>query len=486
MNQLYEKLRQNYASGIYPYHMPGHKRNMAGFPMEASYQIDITEIDGFDNLHQPSGILKELMERAGKLFGAETYLLVNGSTGGILSAVSAAVKKGETLLMARNCHKSAYHAAYLHECRIEYCYPPLLEEYGICGGISPESIKKKLEEKKEIRAVFLTSPTYDGVISDIRGIVREAHKRDVPVIVDEAHGAHFGLAEGLPESAVDCGADLVIHSIHKTLPAFTQTALLHVQGNRIDRERLKRFLQIYQTSSPSYLLLAGIEECISLLEKDREDLYRRFWEQQEVFEKSIRNLKNIKVLSAHNAPKEVFDFDSGKKIISVKGLGISGQELLGLLLKRYGLQMEMAGWDYVTAIMTVMDVPEGYERLAQALKELDGELACRNRQRHGIEKVQPRRMPIKSMGEVLHQEEVYPISVAWEKKTGEISLEACAGFISAGFVHIYPPGIPMIVPGERFQNETVRQLLSYREQGFTIEGLHEENKKAVIIQEEKK
>lgn len=475
MERLYEKLKQNQASGNYPYHMPGHKRNMTGFPMEAYYGIDITEIDGFDNLHQPTGILKEVMNRASALFGAETYLLINGSTGGILSAVSAVLEKGETLLMARNCHKAAYHAAYLRECRIEYCYPEFLDAYGICGVISPEKLQKKLEENKGIQAVFITSPTYDGVISDVKEIVCEAHKRNIPVIVDEAHGAHLGLDERFPKSAVECGADIVIHSIHKTLPAFTQTALLHVQGELIDRNRLQRFLQIYQTSSPSYILMAGIEQCISILEKDRNMLYNNFFKQNIKFEKNIKNLQYIKVLSADTAAKEVFAFDIGKKIISVRGTGMTGQELYHLLLEKYGLQMEMAGQDYVTAIITLMDNEEGYRRLSEALTEIDMGLS----ERHNKE--------LQTADETVYTETdgmlqaMYSIHEAWEQKVEKALLEQCEGEVSAEFVHIYPPGIPLIVPGEKFTKKVVMQLLCYRKQGFTIEGLYEENKVAAII-----
>lgn len=478
MEHLYDKLKQNQASGNYPYHMPGHKRNMTGFPMEEYYGIDITEIDGFDNLHKPQEILKEVMDRAAKLFGAETYLLINGSTGGILSAVSAALRKGQTLLMARNCHKAAYHAAYLNECRTEYCYPEFLETYGICGVVSPEKIAEKLDENPDIKAIFFTSPTYDGVVSDVEKIVEAAHRKGIAVIVDEAHGAHFGLDERFPKSAVECGADIVIHSIHKTLPAFTQTALLHVQGELIDRKRLQRFLQIYQTSSPSYILMAGIEQCISILEKDRKILYNNFFEQNKMFEKQIENLQYIKVLSAKTAPKEVFAFDAGKKIISVRGTGLTGQEIYAKLLEKYGLQMEMAGQDYVTAIMTIMDCEEGYVRLAKALMEMDAELA--DWSSRGMQRKEP--LPCAEMEYPLQA--IYIIHEAWEKDTEKIYLEQCEGEISAEFVHIYPPGIPLIVPGERFTKAVVEQLLRYRQQGLTIEGLYDSNKMVSIIRRE--
>ena len=313
---MYEKLIRNRLSGRYPCHMPGHKRNMAEFPMAEYYGIDITEIDGFDNLHHPEGVINDIMERAARLFGAETYLLVNGSTGGILSAVSAVLRREDTLLMARNCHKSAYHAAYLRACKVRYVYPACLEHYGICGAVSAEDVERRLRRYPEIRAVFVTSPTYDGVVSDVKGIVRQAHARGIPVIVDEAHGAHFALDARFPESAVDLGADLVIHSIHKTLPALTQTALLHVQGDLVDRDRLCRFLGMYQTSSPSYILLAAIEQCLVILEEKGPALCEAFFRRNAVFEKRARELRHLHVLSAeaeHFRGNGLFDFDTGKK-----------------------------------------------------------------------------------------------------------------------------------------------------------------------------
>lgn len=484
MEHLYDKLKQNKASNRYPLHMPGHKRNMAGFPMEAFYEIDITEIDGFDNLHAPEGILKELMERASALYGAETYLLVNGSTGGILSAVSAAVHRGGCVLMARNCHRSAYHALYLNGCRARYIYPRFLETYGICGGISPEHTERMLTAYPEICAVFLTSPTYDGVVSDVEAIVELAHARHIPVIVDEAHGAHFLMDDRFPMSAVDCGADIVIHSIHKTLPSLTQTALAHVQGSLIDRERLRRFLKIYQTSSPSYVLMAGIEQCISILETEKKALSDQFFLRNDRFEKKVRQLRHLKVFPAGSDDygrrdrcrnemgtweKEVFDFDPGKKIISVRGTDMTGQALYDLLRNKYELQMEMAGPDYATAIMTVMDTEEGFERLAEALTEIDSGLHA---------------APVKPCAEMEEPpQRACSIDTAMEAERRDVCLEDCIGEISAEFIYIYPPGVPLIVPGERFSEAVIEQLVCYREYGLAIEGMKEQNQKVSVLKD---
>lgn len=198
-----------------------------GFP--DPYSIDITEIDGFDNLHHAEGILKESMERAAEIYGADqTCYLVNGSTCGILSAVCGSTAWGGKLLMARNCHKSAYHGLILNHLEPVYVYPSYLEGPGISGGVCPSDVRRILEQdkKREIQAVLVVSPTYEGVVSDIAGIAAAAHEHGIPLIVDEAHGAHLpfgGRENGFPEPALSMGADVVIQSLHKTLPCFTQT-----------------------------------------------------------------------------------------------------------------------------------------------------------------------------------------------------------------------------------------------------------------------
>ena len=263
---LDQKLLRYSQSNCYPFHMPGHKRAPLEFPNP--YAIDITEIDGFDNLHYAQGILKDAQNRAAELYGAqETFYLINGSTAGILSAVSAALPRLGTMLMSRNSHRSVYHAAFLRELETVYLLPAATK-FGISGSVSPAHVAQALEDLPQISAVFITSPTYDGVVSDIRTIAEIVHAYHLPLIVDEAHGAHFSFSETFPESALDCGADLVIHSLHKTLPSLTQTALLHVNSDRIDKTALRRFLSIYQSSSPSYLLMASIEQCMRFLKEE--------------------------------------------------------------------------------------------------------------------------------------------------------------------------------------------------------------------------
>ncbi len=264
-------------SGIYPFHMPGHKRNSFTYGFYADCGTDITEIDGFDNLHDANGILKDGMKKAAHLYGSQhTFYLVNGSTCGILTGISACTNRGDRILVARNCHKSVYNAIEINGLDPVYILPQTVNELGICGSISPESIEKALEQSPEIKLIIITSPTYEGVVSDINRIADIAHKKNIPLFVDEAHGAHFGFTEGFPANSVSKGADIVVHSLHKTLPSPTQTALLHINGNIADITTVRRELSVFETSSPSYILMAGIDSCLEMLSKHSKTLFNEY------------------------------------------------------------------------------------------------------------------------------------------------------------------------------------------------------------------
>ena len=239
MERLYDKLKAYSESDFYAFHMPGHKRNKTLLGIELPYDLDITEIDGFDDLHHADGILKEEQERAARVFGAEeSHFLVNGSTVGILSAIAGVTNKGDQILVARNCHKSVYHAIYMNELNPVYLYPRFDSELQLNIEISAEDVRRALNRYPQIRAVMMVSPTYDGIVSDVAEIAKAAHEKGLPLIVDEAHGAHFGFDPYFPKSANIYGADLVINSLHKTLPALTQTALLHVNGEMVKRRKV--------------------------------------------------------------------------------------------------------------------------------------------------------------------------------------------------------------------------------------------------------
>ena len=253
-------------------HMPGHKRNPLCM-MPDPYSLDVTEVPGVDDLHHPVEMIRDLMDELTKYYDSkQTYLLVNGSTCGILAAITACCYPGDKILVARNCHKSVYNAIKLLGLRPVYVVPHRLEgmlgQLGIAGEIEASEIRRRLKENPDIKCAMITSPTYEGIVSDIAGIAEAVHEKNIPLIVDEAHGAHFNWIPTFPETAVRQGADLVIESLHKTLPAFTQTAVLHQTGNRIDEERLLWALQTYQSSSPSYLLMASIAKCFEYVKTE--------------------------------------------------------------------------------------------------------------------------------------------------------------------------------------------------------------------------
>lgn len=472
MESLFDKLYKIAESDVYPYHMPGHKRQGWGKLPESMYGADITEIDGFDNLHQPEGVLRNLQNEAARLYGAEeSFYLINGSTCGVLAAVSGALPAGGHILMARNCHKSAYHAAYLRNLAVSYLYPPYLEEYDIFDAVPPGRIRAALEREPGIGAVMVVSPTYEGRVADIAAIAEIVHEKGIPLIVDEAHGAHLGLAEGHPENSCRLGADLVIHSLHKTLPSLTQTALLHVNGRLVDRGRLKRFLHIYQSSSPSYILMASIDNAIKYLESDGRGAFGRF---RILFENMMRTLagcRRLRFLPDHrDAGKTGTDSgsravqDMGKLLISVKGTGLTGKRLYDILLERYHLQMEMASESYVLAMFTVNDKEEAYRRMTDALMEIDQSLAAGVGTGGRDDESQTFRP------EDLRTQAI-PLWPAWDMDSELVALDEAVGRPVGEFVSLYPPGVPLLVPGERMTEAIYLCLKRYIRQGLTVQGL---------------
>ena len=479
---LYDKLVDYSQSDVYPFHMPGHKRQVGNpflqeFPNP--YAIDITEIDGFDNLHHAEGIIRESMDWAAKMYGADrSYYLVNGSSCGILSAVCGMTWHGGKILMSRNCHKAAYHGVFLNRLRVEYIYPQIIEEFGIQGGLVPEDVEKVLKTDHDIQAVLVVSPTYDGIVSDIEKIVEICHGCGIPLIVDEAHGAHFRYHKGFPVSALDLGADVVIQSLHKTLPAFTQTSILHVKGNLVDWERLEHYLQIFQSSSPSYLFMAGMERCLKFMEEKTEMTGGRsrmdqFYHRLVKLRKELGAMKRLRLLEEDSKGKNgVYDLDISKVIISARGTGINGEELGEWLRREYHLEMEMCAAEYVTAITTVMDTEEGLRRLRNALLEIDGKLSDR---------VESQDCGKKNQRYELKPETVMSIADGWEQADKKISLEDSVGRISGEYIYLYPPGIPFVVPGEKISQEVVDLVKRYQKCGYSVQGMTDQNCKEIRV-----
>lgn len=491
---LLERLTEYAGSDAYPFHMPGHKRREipdgipGGFP--DPYGIDITEIDGFDNLHHAEGILKDAMETAAAIYGADrSWYLVNGSTCGILSAVFAATENGGKLLTARNCHKAVYHAICLNRLEAEYLYPEEITEFGINGGIRAEDVRKALEKDAmrcagnsgdvrgkitKIQAVLITSPTYEGVVSDIRAIADAAHEYGIPLIVDEAHGAHLEYADqchSFPKSALEYGADIVIQSLHKTLPCFTQTAILHVKGKLVDQDRVSRYLSMFQTSSPSYLFMAGMERCIRYMDGDGRNEMIRYEKRLEHFMERMEGLQVLEVLDREICGKyrTVAGWDPSKIVVStMRAEDFHGEELAETLRRKYHLEMEMTAPEYVIAMTSLMDTEEGFERLGTALLEIDG--ALRRRTESGRKEKAASETPEGLESKLSHPVRRMLICEAMDADTERTAFQDTVGKVSAEFVYLYPPGIPIIAPGEVFTDAIVEKIMAYKAAGLLVQG----------------
>ena len=453
---LEEALRALSASDIYPFHMPGHKRrtDLAG----GAAAIDITEIDGFDDLHCAEGLLLEAQQRAAAFYGAKrTFYLVNGSTSGILAAVCACARPGGEIIAARNSHRSLFHAARLRELSVHWAMPDHAEgeaaKAGINGPVSAEKIEGLLREHPGTCAVFVTSPTYDGIVSDISAIADAAHRAGAVLIVDAAHGAHFGLHPDFPENACGQGADVVVHSLHKTLPSLTQTALLHLCSDRVSPDRIGEWLRILMTSSPSYVMMASMDSCIRLLEKEGEELFSAFASRLKAFRKEAKAWKTFRLPETD---------DPSRLLIGTGNSGLTGRELAEIFRRVYHLEPEMEAAGYVLMLTSIADTDEGFIRLAAAMRELE-------------EKYVPQAEAAQTGALVPGSEELpetaMTIAEAMDAPARAVSFAESAGKICAEFLYQYPPGIPLLAPGEKITPGIIGLARRLAARGYALQGM---------------
>lgn len=434
-------------------HMPGHKRNPDFLKLPDPVTIDITEIDGFDNLHAAEGVLKDAMERAARLWGArKSYFLVNGSSSGILAALSAALPNGGTVAMDRSAHKSAYHAVELRDLTPCYLRRPVDPDTGVSGSLSPAELERVLSAHPDAKAVFVTSPTYEGVVSDILALSKVAHAHGTLLIVDEAHGAHLGFSPAFPRSAVTEGADVVIQSLHKTLPTFTQSAILHICSEGVSAEKIAKFLSYYQTSSPSYLLMAGMDACVSLLREQGPELFAAYEARLCRFRERTAGLMYIRLLSGDSPV--VWGFDPGKLYFSLRNTDLTGEAFGKMLREEFRIEPEMTTADGCLCMTSIADTDEGFERLAEAVIAIDSRLA-----------VAPARS-ILALPDL-------PMMVCTPAEAAEcpfetVSLCDAAGRIAGEFIWAYPPDIPLLIPGERIDAGMIDTLIALQNSGVRL------------------
>lgn len=500
-SSLFQKLKEHAASDIYPYHMPGHKRNTKITDMASYYDIDITEIDGFDNLHAADGILKQVEEKAASLYQAtKAKMLINGSTVGVLASILGCTRRGDTILVARNCHKSVYHAAYMNELDLLYLSPEVVAPWNLPGSISPEQIQKKLDENPECRVVVITSPTYEGIVLPVREIAKVVHAAKGILIVDSAHGAHLGFSCSVAPNVIQEGADIAIVSLHKTLPAMTQTSLLLYGAGFKETENIDKYLRMLQSSSPSYVLMASIETALNYMEEQGDKALSRMVESLKDMCDKVSGCKHIGIAGTDLHGKYAFkkgNWDPGKIVIYSKDESISGQELYDCLLNEYHLQMELATDRYVLAMFTVSDTTEAYERLSDAILNLEKQLEA-GRGAEGTVDCQAKGYKrnlyynTDSYGNIEpycnmdnedvtdYEKDTLPKVVLPIYRALDARYEMCnlahlqEGMVVADFINIYPPGTPIYVPGEALTKAGIEQIKKSKKMGLNLQGVNED------------
>lgn len=496
--ELTDQLLINAKSDMYPMHMPGHKRNLPwDNPVADVSALDVTEVEGFDDLHHPEGILRRLQERAARLFGVEeSRILVNGSTAGILAAISAVCRAGDEILVSRNAHRSVWHAFMLRNLKPIIADPEVIDsavihdagERGrLCGGVSADQVRQILAEHPQCRAALITSPSYEGILPDVPAIAEIIHERQGILIVDEAHGAHLHIGSRtgyFPLSAVDSGADVVVQSLHKTLPALTQTALLHIGSGRVDERRIDQWLDVYQSSSPSYVLMSSIEQCIAYMEEAGDQAMTVYAGHLREWMEWAKTLKHIHVMGNEVLGQAGVWARDPSKLVIFPPAGVSGKKLAEALRLRFHIETEMSCRSYVLAMTSVMDSNEGFERLRKALeildREYDGSAQCEGCERDtadchiGTSSVMEASAAQRTMtaSAVFRQHRAaLPMSEAMDAQKDALPGAVCAGRTSAGFVSVYPPGIPIIMPGEVIVPEDVEEIQEALALGLEVTGI---------------
>ena len=449
---LYNKLTDYHKENRISFAMPGHKngRGLADNLIEC----DVTELDASDNLHRPRGAVKEAQRLLADLYGAEkSYILTCGSTAGIQAMLASALRPDETLLAAADCHMSVINTCALLGIKLRLARRPLDEAFNIPSG-EPD-IERALDRYDDIKAVLVTSPTYYGICADIPSIAKMCHSRGIPLLVDEAHGAHFGACEKLPRSAVTLGADAVCQSAHKTLNALTGAAYLHINGSLLNRARLESALSMFQTSSPSYVIAASADAARSELEHGGG--WERACDLSAEFRRAVSGNTNIKVLENDDITRIVLSFAA----YDTTGFAVSAE-----LAENYGIDIEMADLSNIVLIATASSDAEDFAAVFDALWKITRGLG-------------ERKNPIKT-GQPPQYECIIDPQAAFFGKRTAVDLEHSENRTSCVTITAYPPGTPIVCMGEQITREHIEYIKRLKNTGAEITGINNEEIEVLI------
>ena len=451
------------------FHVPGHKHGiLSGLPKEiqSALHYDLTELTGLDDLHYPEEAIKDAQLLLAEAYGAkESFLLVNGSTVGNLAMVHAACREGETVIVQRNSHKSIFHALELAHVRPVYVSPQWDEESMTAAAVSLKAIEEAIEAYPEAKAVILTYPNYYGMASrELADIISLCHDNEMAVLVDEAHGAHFQVGSPFPVSSLALGADVVVQSAHKTLPAMTMGSFLHISSSRVSVKKIRKYLQMFQSSSPSYLILASLDDARSYLQNYSQPDVRMFIEKRERFLSSLRMIPRLAVVESDDPLKIMLRVDHH-----------SGYQLKEKL-EQVGIEVELADLFQVLLILPLLKQWHAYP-FAEIRSRLKEAVAMLEEETRKDMKLQMKRTSEVTVPE-LSFEEIDLSDQEW------VSYTQIIGRIAAGMVIPYPPGIPLVVAGEKWTLAKVEELMNYIASDAQIQGDHRlESKQLPVLQQ---
>ena len=451
------------------FHMPGHKGSAIyrdhGYSefLDHIMDCDITEIPGADNLYQAEDIIADTMAKYRQLYNVrESYLLINGSSAGLIAAILTCVPRGGKLIMARNCHKSIFNGLLMAGAEPVYIHPEMIDEYGISGEISLSAVKAAIAANPDASAIILPSPNYYGICSDIRGIAEAAHQAGMYLIVDQAHGAHLNFFDAYvhdasaAKAADHLGADIVIQSTHKTLASYTQSAIVNLCTDRVDKYLFEDKLQLIESTSPSYLLMASLDINADLLTDYGRQLIQEWEDNLQWFYEASTAVPGLRVM-AHPM------LDHTKINLDMSAYGVDGLELEELLNAR-AIFPELVTGNIVMCMTGIGNKRSDYERLLEALKEINPScVVCSGRECHSI-----------SSNQALTMKKLEQRSIPTFKES--VPMEEATGRICASSIIPYPPGIPIICPGEVIDEEILVYCADLRARGEKVMGIDDQGR----------
>ncbi len=460
---IFDAVKKYVSDNTIPFHVPGHKQGrgipeFCEFVGKNTLSIDLTCLPDTDNICNPKGVIKEAEELAAEAFGADkAFFLVNGTTNGIQAMIMAVCKPGDKIILPRNAHKSAFGGLIVSGAIPIYVRPEMDLEYGISTGVSVETLREALEQHPDAKGVFIINPNYYGTASNLVEIVKLAHSYGVPVLVDEAHGGHLHLSEKLPLSAMEAGADIAASSTHKLIGSMTQSSMLLMKSKLISPQRVKAVLNITQTTSPSYVLLSSLDVARKQIALNGKELINKTIELALWAREEMRNIQGIKLFDPEEKTPGCEKYDITKLTINVQGLGLSGYDMERILRKKYRIQVELADLYNVIFLLTLADDKNTVQYLINSCKEI-----AEGRQLENIVKFAPPWPAIP------------PVSVtprdAMYSDTRKVPLAEAIGEVSAEMIMAYPPGIPLVCPGEYISKETVDYVQVLKSENADLQG----------------